>query len=436
MRKLPVTQNNTRLGLYYFPDTLHFRENDLRNWLPELEAMRISWLTIKTPLDRAIPEKFIRSLIDHEIEPILLLNLPLQAQSHKFNLSLLFDTYARWGVNFISLFDRPNLRSKWSPTSWAQNNLVERFLDIYIPLADSALKCNLIPIFPPLEPGGDYWDTAFLRAALHGIQRRGYENLLENVVIGAYSNLFNHPLDWGIGGPESWPTARPYLTTQDSEDHQGFRIFDWYQAICRSVIHKPCNIILFESLTDPIININNDEISETHYKIVQMMINDNTKYEPVPDEVLTFNFWLSYASENSPYASQSWFQSDESTLPIVAKLKELARDGSKKGQDRSKNIPTTPIQKNKNFIQHYLLLPSYEWGIADWHLDAIRPFIQKYRPTVGFSIEEATLSNKVTIIGGEQSFPDTVIENLISAGCVVERINGDGTTIASKLATI
>ena len=64
------------------------------------------------------------------------------------------------------LFDRPNLRANWPAAAWAQSNLVERFLDVFQPLALAAVQAGLIPVFPPLEPGGDYWDTAFLRSCL------------------------------------------------------------------------------------------------------------------------------------------------------------------------------------------------------------------------------------------------------------------------------
>ena len=85
-------------------------------------------------------------------------------------------------------------------------------------------------------------------------------------------------------------------------------------------------------------------------------------------------------------------------------------------------------------IQHYLLLPAYEWGVADWHLDVIRPFVKKYRPTVGFSIKEAALAKRVTVIGNTQTFPEASLDQLRQVGCLVERISGDGTSVATQLA--
>jgi len=85
-------------------------------------------------------------------------------------------------------------------------------------------------------------------------------------------------------------------------------------------------------------------------------------------------------------------------------------------------------------IRHYLLLPVQVWGIAEWHLEVVKPFVRKHRPKVGFSLKEAVLAEKVTVIGNEDVFPETVLDQLRSSGCFVERIQGDGTTIATVLA--
>jgi hypothetical protein len=42
----------------------------------------------------------------------------------------------------------------------------------------------------------------------------------------------------------------------------------------------------------------------------------------------------------------------------------------------------------------------------------------------------------VTIIGGEKSYPKGSIDKLHEAGCAVEQITGDGTSIATQLATL
>ncbi len=60
--------------------------------------------------------------------------------------------------------------------------------------------------------------------------------------------------------------------------------------------------------------------------------------------------------------------------------------------------------------------------------------MKKYAPTVGFSLEEAALAEKVTVIGNSVSFTDETLDQLRACGCQVERISGDGTSIATQLA--
>jgi len=60
--------------------------------------------------------------------------------------------------------------------------------------------------------------------------------------------------------------------------------------------------------------------------------------------------------------------------------------------------------------------------------------VKKHQPTIGFSVAEAMLAANVTLIGGEQSFSKAVVNQLTESGCSVDRISGDGTTIATILA--
>jgi hypothetical protein len=461
METLPLPKDNTRIGFYYYPDTMHYRESDLSTWLPELKALGTSWLTLRAPVDRAIPEHFLRSLIAAGIEPVLHFNMKVDTPTQLRDLRLLFNTYARWGVNYVVLFDRPNTKAAWSTSAWAQSNLVERFLDIYIPVATAAHQAGLIPVFPPMEPGGDYWDTAFLRAALNGLHRRGCPQLLEKPVLGAYAWVGEQSLNWGAGGPERWPGSRPYFTPQNSEDQLGFRIFDWYLTIARAVLHTPCHILIMgggvryseQAATEATVKAEISH-SEKNLSIAALMtstenhLTSTEELEPVPAEVLTCNFWLLAGSDESEGASQAWFRTDGTALSSAGALRQWMANRRGKTPVVS-NSPvilepqngSAPEEMVETFttgktISHYLLLPVYEWGISDWHLDVIRPFLKKYKPTVGFSLAEAKASNRVTVVGGSPSFHQSIIEELKAAGCSVHHIGGDGTSIATQLAAL
>jgi hypothetical protein len=443
MDTIPQNTPTSRLGFHYYPDTLHYRENDLNTWLPELRALGISWLTLTAPVDRAIPETFLSGLTGAGIEPILQFRFPLVEPPSPASCSLLLESYARWGVNYVVFFDRPNARSSWPLAYWTQEDLVERFLDRYLPWAEAALNVGLTPVFPTLEPGGNYWDTSFLRAALYSLLRRKQEHVLQRLVLSAYAWTGDRSLNWGAGGPERWSGARPYSTPLNEEDQRGFRIFDWYLAITRSVLMQPLPIILFGAgfPSDPN-TITGQAVDPSAHALqalttAQMVAgetisdpeNPDKAFDPVPPEVIACNYWLLAAAAESPYQSQAWYQADGRTLPAVGTLRQW-------NASREKGFATgkSAGRDDRHPISHYLLLPVYEWGVADWHLEIIRPFIKKYQPTIGFSIQEAEHAKKVTVINGPEKYPEDVLNHLRAVGCFVEEITGDGTSIATQLA--
>ena len=433
--KLP----NNRYGFYYFPDALHYTENHIHTWLPELISLGASWLTLLAPEGRAIPEAFLRRIIDAGIQPILHLPLSLNKSGRSEELNLLFNAYANWGVKYITLFDRPNLLRNWLPTNWAKNNLVDRFLDIFIPIAEDARIAGLIPVFPPLEPGGDYWDTAFLYDALKGIHHRGYSDLNSQIVLSAYAWSGNRSPNWGAGGPERWPQTRPYSTPENSEDQFGFRIFDWYIATCEAAIGVTRPIFLLAA--GSLINNQQDHNSPAvdihahtwqNMTLIKLMSGQSQEYDPVPPQVLSCNFWVLSASDGAKEINDAWYKPDKSQLPIVSELKEWVAKRGTNPTSSQKSIPSSKLYINgSRNISHYLLLPNYEWGTSDMHLEAIRPFIKKYQPTIGFSPVEASHAKKVTVISGKTSIPESIIDGLLAAGCIVEQISEDGMNIAS-----
>jgi hypothetical protein len=458
----PFPDRSSRLGFHYFPDTLHYRESDLQFWLPELTALDISWLVLQSPPDRAIPEYFVSGLVQAGIEPIIQYSLPLLSPPDPQDVRSILTAYAHWGVHGVVWFDRPNTWKSWTSCGWAQQDLVERFLDRFLPYANASIQSGLTPLLPPLEPGGSYWDTSFLRTTLQSLDRRKQYTLLENLVLSAYAWTGGHSLNWGAGGPAHWPAARPYGLfasrpkgeEETSEDHRGFRIFDWYQAVSEAVVGRKYPVILFGGGThqDPL-DWNPELVDDVLHAQTTLAIARTLAGETVPDPlepdkdlqmipagVAACNFWLLSASPESPYRAQAWFR-DRERIPAVEALRKWVASRKRQNnrpivrfaEDRPASAPTRAPEK-KYPIDHYLLLPTYDFGVADWHLNIIQPFVKKYRPTVGFSLEEAALAARVTVIGSQQSIPEDVLDSWRNAGSVVERIHGDGTTIATILA--
>ena len=444
--------NNARLGMHYFPDTLHYSEKDLSTWLPQLKAMKMSWLTLLAPIERAIPENFVTGVVSSGIKVNLHFQLPAGLPVDMAELRLLFHNYARWGVKYVTLFDRPNCRSSWHPATWTQTDLVERFLDLFLPLAETARGEGLIPVFPPLEPGGDYWDLAFLQTALRSIHRRGYQRLLDVLVLGAYAWTNENPLQWGLGGPDRWTGARPYYTPPGEQDHLGFRIFDWYLAVARKEVEQRLPLLILAAGTrnrnlyqsgKPYFDA--AKHAEINMEIARLMAGENHDVQDdiaVSQYVLACNFWLLAADQDSPYSSQAWFRSDAEHLPVVdafirwvAGRNKIQWDELKKetgmGEMTDQKQTLSKSSKSRHTINHYVLLPLYAWGAADWDLELIHPLMQKSHPTIGFSLAEARMAERVTVVGGEGAISNDALEMLRDSGCIVERIQADGTLIAT-----
>ena len=434
----PFSPRQSRIGFHYFPDTLHYRDSDLQTWLLELTSLGASWLVVHSAAERAIPEFFLRALLQTGIEPLVQFDLNPANPPAPGDLATLFEAYARWGVHGVQLFDRPNVRTAWLSSGWAQQELVERFLDGILPASNAALQAGLTPIFPALEPGGDYWDTAFLRAALESLMRRKQTGLLESLVLSAYGWTNDHALDWGAGGPARWPAARAYSNPPGSQDQRGFCIFEWYQAIVQKVLGIQAPILLLQA-GNPGSPISCQPLpppahARQSHQIASLLAGKSAAAEsqptltPIPPYVLAANFWLLAADPQDPAARWAWFQDSGAYTASIEALKQQASAAREAAGTAAKVFdPNHPID-------HYLLVPTYDWGIADYHLDIIRPFIKRYRPVLGFSLAEARLAREVTVVGNLHSFSEDQLDELRHLGCKVRRINGDGISIATQLS--
>lgn len=418
-RKYPL---NNRLGLHY-PAKQNFRAVDLQAWKPVLAQAGVGWLVLDADCSRAIPETFIRGLIEAGVQPVLHFKPSLDPLPAFAEINLLLQAYAKWGIRYAIFYDRPNARSSWPSSGWTQTDLVERFLDRYLPLAESAWQAGISPILPPLEPGGSYWDTAFLRSTLINLQRRKPELIRAGLGMCAYAWTFGRSLNWGAGGPQRWPSARPYLTPAGSQDQRGFRVFDWYRAIAQAVLGAALPTLLLEAGTPagtrPGAAATEVATAQSIARLlasesVQDVSSPETTLEPLPEGIFGAALSLPDNPEDAPFAA------------LFKALKEIRSQAVAKG---------APFAINGiHPIRHYLLLPAFEWGVSEWHIDAIKPYVRKYRPTIGFSLEEAALAESVMVIASESEIAETSLNQLRVSGCKVERIEARGTSLATILA--
>ena len=431
-----ISNTPYRHGFHYYSDTSHFTENDLQIWLPKLMDLQAAWLILQSSQSNPIPSNFLEMLIRSHIQPIISINPSLHKSYEKGTFSSLFKSYAQSGVKHIILFDRPNLRGMWKKNCWSQPNLVERFLKQFIPLAESAADNGLAPVFPPLQPGGDYWDTAFLWIALKQLQEQKKESVLKNLTLSAYAWDWKHSLNWGAGGQERWPNASPYNTSTETQDQRGFRIFDWYQTIAKAVLNKPLPIILLEAGSSkenhstPIPENKLPDAGNNYLEIVRLLSGESVQdpldpeksLEIIPREVISCNFVLLENKTNEQQKSDKIIESHTLNFLNLPSLKSwLIKQKVAETDNISSEIEVMKTVPTHN-IKHYLLLPNTEWAANSKHMQALQPYIKRYQPVIGFSSEEAALDKIVTIITGEDGYPEAEIAKLLKQGCNVRKM--------------
>jgi hypothetical protein len=145
--------------------------------------------------------------------------------------------------------------------------------------------------------------------------------------------------------------------------------------------------------------------------------------------VLACNFWPLCTAPGHPDASYSWFQVNGDKLPVIDAMRNWAF--SHNPITIAAASASSPGGLNPHPIAHYLLISEELWGKQGKNSLVVRAFMQKYKPTMGFSPSEAAFARRVTIFGGTQVFSDVVVDRLTAVGCLVERIQEDGTVIAS-----
>jgi hypothetical protein len=425
----------TTLGFHYFPDDTHYRASDLQTWLPELKALGAHWLTLVGSLSRAVPESFVKGLVEAGIEPIIHLPvIPLRRLTPE-DLEPLFRSYARWGVKYVALFSEPNLRTAWATPEWGKPGLVERFLDLLVPALQAQAEAGLQPVFPALRAGGDYWDTAFLEAALAGLSRRDPGAWVKQLVFAVNLWTFNRPVSWGEGGLQRWPEAKPYLTPPGTQDQIGFHLVDWYDPIIRDRLGQAHPFICLAG--GPRLGDQTDKnflpLDEIrHETCIRELLQAQANQALLPN-LQNINLWLLAAPEGSPFGREAWYRGDGSLLPAVETLKHRLQVQAKAAKAVAAQQAAGGAAGPKP-IRHYLLMPAFEWGISEWHWNAAVDFVKAFRPACGFSPEEAAHAQKVTILGNEQGISRDVEAMLRLAGCTVERVAGqDGPETAALL---
>lgn len=415
------------VGFSYFSAPEFSTRARIEAWFPFLHQIGGSTLILEASFDRAIPEDVFQSAHAAAMEPVVHFKTELPSPRRFNDWSLILDTYKRWGLQYVILGDKPNAKQTWSATGWRYDHLVDHFLDRLVPLANFCQQIELIPILAPLQPGGDYWDTAFIELIMKGLKRRHLATLFDSLCLSAYGYTYDRSLNWGAGGPEHWTMAKPYLTPDGQQDQLGFQNFEWIQAVSNRVIGKILPTLIldagnsgFDATSKP------EDIIENIQLILSACRSESGEsMDQLSSEGPLFN--------NSVLACTFSLDTLADTLQEHFTFDTLSQIfGRAEGSATEKFVTREPAEK---CIEHYLLLPAYDSGVSDMVLNKVRPVLKQLQPTLGFSTEEAQCAKRVTVYPDPVLFPDEVIRRLRASGCSVDILPETGIEIATYLQT-
>ncbi len=416
------------IGFQYFKSEGTFLLTQLQYWIPILKQLGARYIVFMGGFDLAVNEDIIQTTFSNEMVPIIHFSEELPLVKDFNHVKVLLNAYAKWGVKSIILGNKPNIKTSWSPTGWRYENLVDHFLDRFIPLAHYATAIGIKPVFPPLQPGGDYWDTAFLELALEGLERRQLSDILNHLVLACSGATFGKNLEWGKGGPGNWPQSKPYNTPEGQQDQIGFRTFEWYKTISRKTLQHALPLMILNCGSVGNERLLNYAEKQQHLSNMEQIITacqirsftEKSSFQnriDFPKEMRACMFSLEMLQR---------LMEDDFTAPNLEALFAWPSFERETHTYRTgKNTSGTKV------IEHYLLLPKYHSGVSDAILNKIRPFIKRFHPTVGFSLSEAEHAQHVSV------FPDYAvislqdIEMLRSKGCRVDVLPDSGIEIAT-----
>jgi len=403
IQKTAILEN--RIGFQYFPDTKHYRKKDLQDWLPILKKIDVKWLLLKSPLNRGIPEGFISPLANENINVIIDFEASYKKRISWDDLELLLQGYGRWGAKFAILDRNPNLKSSWKSKDWLNPNLVEFHTAQFIRFAKLCLKNNIRPIYSPLFPGGDYWDLSFFSRSMQVISEQSSRLVRSNFLIAAYAWHFGKHLDLDENHALNLTLKLNQHPKRMVVSNSQFRNYANYAEIAANFFESTPPIILLDCGVHSMgheqdISQDADEI-KIRRSIFQLLKSENTYnsdghqiIKSIRPEIAAGIFTqLSSASDSN---SLNWF--DKYQTPSISAQSIFSEAFLKEYREGSDNESGQKFIDSKFKFDRYILLHEHYQPLADNFIRKLHPYLNKYKPVIGFSKEDAADSAYVIYI--------------------------------------
>ena len=327
----PRPSGDTGIGFHWFPDAQHYDKSYLRRFGPELKALGASWLVLLGNLSETVAEHFIKGLKERGIEPVVRLGTPFTAPVDAAQLAQTARQYASMGVRYLFLYNEPNQRSEWA--KWLGADAPDQFMEFALPALETLAQADdLIPLFPPLAPGGDFNDRLFLDRCMEILAVRGSANLKDKLAVAIHNYTRNKPLSWGHGATQAWPASLPGRCPEGSEDHDGFCLHEWYQEIIQNRLGRAA--LMLAAANGPLIGDRSCAsylpVDEARHASLASGMAQAMMDNEVPSYLVNTAFWLLAAEDGDPFAAHRWYRPDGTavlpkTIQVLKSLPKSAR---------------------------------------------------------------------------------------------------------------
>ena len=330
-------------------------------------------------------------------------DLDLEDKAAIKNIKPLIEAYAKWGVRFALMNSNVNQKSKWTPKTWINKDIISVYTQEFVKFANYCIEKSIRPIFSPLVPGGDYNDLAFLFGALK--QLKPHTAILDKTVLAVYAHHHGRSLNWGAGGKRRWKRSRIFIATGEGQDHIGFRAFEWYQEISNKALGMDLPVILLEtgrvSEQESNISLNESDYQEKVRIVMDLLAGhnvylekeENSLYAPISPNVLACIFYLISADNDSPLSPYRWFRPDGELLS-TAKTYRLKPSNLTTKTDQL----TQKDNQNRTNPNRYIFFDNSIKGSMPLALKGLDDYIRQYRPRMGYSLLEAAGSAHILVV--------------------------------------
>jgi len=170
LTSFPRPPNDNGRGLHWFPTT-HQTRAVVDRFVPELIAMRISWVVLLQGMndwDIIANDYLIECLISQGIVPVMRIDRPVGMMDYA-RLGWIVARYRDRGVRYFQIFNEPNVKEEWSSD---RAYSPEGFVEYWVPAAEVIAANGGFPGFSPMSPQNDDSDLAFFQDALEELKAR------------------------------------------------------------------------------------------------------------------------------------------------------------------------------------------------------------------------------------------------------------------------